>query len=200
VSGVAPASRIVGAVLAAGAGSRMGRPKAELEFAGKRLVDRAVAVLRAAGCAPVLAVVRAGTSVPGAVTIVNDEPERGMRSSLALAVTAALDADALAVLLVDMPGVGVEAARRTVRAWHPGRIAVATFAGRRGHPIVMSPAMWSDAVGRADPDEGARAFLRVNHELVDEVAVPGDPDDVDTARDLLRWQAGSTRARRIPRD
>lgn len=181
--------RVAGAVLAAGAGSRLGRPKAEVPLGGRRLVDRAVDVLRAAGCTPVVAVVRAGVEVPGAVTVVNHEPERGMRSSLALAVTAAVDADALALLLVDLPGVGVEAARRTVRAWRPGRVAVATFAGRRGHPIVMAPAMWTDALALAGPDEGARAYLRAVPELVDEVDVPGTPVDIDTPRDLVRWQA-----------
>ena len=190
MGGALPASpRIAGAVLAAGAGTRMGRPKADVSLAGSRLVDRAVAVLRAAGCDPLLAVVRSGVEVRGAVTIVNNHPERGMRSSLALAVTAAVDADALAVHLVDVPGVGAEAARRVVRAWRPGRVTVASYAGRRGHPIVMSPALWSQAVGMADPDEGARAFLRANPQLVDEVPVPGDPADVDTPRDLVRWQA-----------
>jgi CTP:molybdopterin cytidylyltransferase MocA len=182
---------VAGAVLAAGAGTRLGQPKAEVTLGGRRLVDRAVDVLRAAGCAPVVAIVRAGVTVPGAVTVVNHEP--GMRSSLALAVTAAIDADALAVLLVDVPGVGVEAARRTVRAWRPGRVAVATFAGRRGHPIVMTPAMWTDALGMAEPDEGARAYLRAFPEQVDEVDVPGTPLDIDTPRDLARWRASGAR-------
>lgn len=185
-----PPARIAGAVLAAGAGTRMGQPKAELRLAGTRLVDRAVAALRAGGCDPVLAVVRAGVAVPDAVVVVNDRPERGMRSSLELAVGAATDADAVAVMLVDAPGVGPQAVRRTARAWRPGRIAVATFDGRRGHPIVMSPAMWRAAVAAAGPDEGARAYLTAHPQLLDLVPVPGDPADVDTPRDLARWQAG----------
>ena len=182
-------SRIAGAVLAAGAGTRMGQPKAELRIGGMRLVDRAVATLRAGGCDPVLAVVRAGVVVRDADVLVNTEPDRGMRSSLALAVRAAADADALAVLLVDAPGVGAEAVRRVVLAWQPGRITVATFDAGRGHPIVMSPAMWHEALALAGPDEGARGYLAANAPLVDLVPVPGDPVDVDTPRDLVRWQA-----------
>ena len=42
-------SEVAGLVLAAGAGSRFGRPKAVVELDGERLVDRAVRVLRAGG-------------------------------------------------------------------------------------------------------------------------------------------------------
>jgi molybdenum cofactor cytidylyltransferase/nicotine blue oxidoreductase len=165
----------------------MGRPKAEIVVGGARLVDRAVAVLRAAGCAPVLAVVRAGVDVADATAVINPDPSRGLRSSLELAVSAAGDAEALAVVLVDAPGVGPDAVTATVRAWRPGRIAVARFRARRGHPIVMAPALWRAALALAGPDEGARELLAHRPELVDEVDVPGDPTDLDSPDDLVRW-------------
>lgn len=186
-------TRVVGAVLAAGSGSRMGTPKAQLALDGVRLVDRAVATLADAGCVEVVAVVRSGVAVPGARAVVNPEPERGMRSSLALGVAAANpDADALAVLLVDTPGVGASAVRSVIDGWVPGRVAVATYGGRRGHPTVMSAAMWRDALDLAGPDEGARAFLARNPDLVDEVPADGDPSDLDTPADLARWDDGTT--------
>src|SRR3954470_11927488 len=117
----------------------MGRPKADLVVAGERLVERAVRVLIDAGCDPVLAVVRAGVAVPGATVVVNPDPDRGMRSSLELAVAAAGDVDALAVLLVDVPGVSAEAVRSVLAAWQAGRIAVGSYSGRRGHPTVAAP-------------------------------------------------------------
>jgi molybdenum cofactor cytidylyltransferase/nicotine blue oxidoreductase len=180
---------IVGAVLAAGSGSRMGAPKADLVVAGRRLLDRAVTVLRDGGCDPIIAVVRAGTAVGGVRAVVNPDPARGMRSSLALAVQAATlaRADALAVLLVDTPGVGAVAVRTVVEAWQPGRIAVAGYQGRRGHPTVMAPELWRDAVAIAAPDEGARALLAARPELVDEIDVSGDPTDLDTPDDIRRW-------------
>jgi molybdenum cofactor cytidylyltransferase/nicotine blue oxidoreductase len=181
--------RIAAAVLAAGAGTRFGRPKAEVVIAGERLVDRAVAVLRAAGGDPVIAVVRPGTSVPGALVVENPEPERGQRSSLALAVSAAEGADALAVVLVDTPGIGAAAVAAVAAAWRPGRVAVGRYGTRRAHPIVMAPALWADALALAGPDEGARALLSARPELIDEVDVPGDPSDLDTPADLARWPA-----------
>lgn len=165
----------------------MGRPKAELVVAGQRLLDRAVAALRDGGCLPVIAVVRQGTAVTGADAVVNPDPDRGMRSSLELAVAAADGADALAVLLVDTPGIGTDAVRAVVAAWRPGRIAIGRYGARRGHPTVMSPAQWRAALESAGPDEGARALLGAHPELVDEVPVAGDAADLDTPDDLARW-------------
>jgi CTP:molybdopterin cytidylyltransferase MocA len=183
--------RFAAAVLAAGSGTRMGAPKGELVIDGVRLVDRAVAAARDGGCDPVLAVVRIGTEVTGAQLVVNPAPERGMRSSLALAVAAAVDVDALAVVLVDAPGVGAAAIRLVTSAWTPGRIAVGRYAGRRGHPIVMAPDLWRAALELAGPDEGARALLAARPDLVDEVAGPGDPADLDTPEDVARWLSRS---------
>jgi CTP:molybdopterin cytidylyltransferase MocA len=186
------AVRVAATVLAAGAGRRMGMPKADLVVAGQRLLDRAVRTARAAGCAPVIAVVRPGTAVAGteaagARVVINPDPDRGMRSSLTLAVEAAGDADALAVLLVDAPGIGAEALRSVLAAWTPGRIAVGRYADRWGHPIVMAPELWRIAVAAAGPDEGARALLASRADLLDFVDVPGDPTDLDTPEDLGRW-------------
>jgi CTP:molybdopterin cytidylyltransferase MocA len=179
---------VAGAVLAAGSGTRMGRPKAELVVDGMRLLDRAVAVLRDAGCDPVLAVVRIGTSVTGATPVINGDPDRGMRSSLELAVDAAAGSAALAVLLVDTPGIGADAVRAVVKAWTPGRIAVGRYPGRRhGHPIVMGRELWQEALEHAGADAGARELMKVKPYLVDTVPVAGDVTDLDTPDDLARW-------------
>lgn len=168
----------------------MGRPKAEVVVDGKRLLDRAVAALGEGGCAPVFAVVRAGTAVTGATAVVNPAPERGMRSSLELAVHAADGCEALAVVLVDMPGVDAEAIRAVTESWRRGRITVASYPGRpRAHPIVMAPELWHDALRIAGPDEGGRGLMRQRPGLVDEVEVAGDAADLDTPDDLERWTA-----------
>jgi len=190
-------TRVVGLVLAAGSGSRMGRPKAEVTLEGVRLLDRAVAVLSAAGCADIVAVVRRDTSVGGARAVVNDDPDRGMRSSLALGIDAASEPapDAVAVILVDTPGITADAVRAVLAAWRPGRIAVATYDRRRGHPTVMAPDLWRRALALAGPDEGARALLRVEADAVDEIAVDGDPTDLDTPDELATWVVGHDKPR-----
>jgi CTP:molybdopterin cytidylyltransferase MocA len=172
----------------------MGTPKADLTVDGIRLVDRAVAALANGGCAPIVVVARAGaTRVAGAQVVVNDDPDRGMRSSLQLAVDAAgSDQDVgLAVLLVDTPGITADSVRAVVDGWTPGRVAIATYEGRRGHPTVMPVALWRRALTLAGPDEGARALLRDEPSIVDEIPARGDPTDLDTKGDLARWIAGS---------
>ena len=63
-----------GLVLAAGEGRRFGGPKAPYVLDGVRLVDRAVALLRDAGCDPVLVVLGAWIDdVPDAVVVVNEQ-------------------------------------------------------------------------------------------------------------------------------
>ncbi|MDT4996850.1 MAG: hypothetical protein QOD45_918 [Pseudonocardiales bacterium] len=188
MAGSAP--RVAGAVLAAGSGARMGGPKADLVLGGVRLLDRAVSLLGAAGCDPVLAVVRPGVTAEDARLVVNEQPDRGMRSSLDLAVAAAAadGADALAVLLVDTPGVTADGVRAVVAAWRPGRIAIARYPGRPGHPIAMALPRWREALALAGADEGARALLAAHAELVDEIPVPGAPEDLDTPADLAAWR------------
>jgi CTP:molybdopterin cytidylyltransferase MocA len=195
-------------------------PKAELRVGDQRLVDRAVSVLARGGCDTIVAVVQTGVAVPGARTIVNRDPDRGLRSSLELAVAdawawaeaettragetahggettgagetaTASDDVALAVVLADMPGIGADAVRAVVAHWrrHPDRIATGRFAGRRGHPTVMSLVRWAQAVGLAGSDEGARRYLDAHADLVDEVDVPGDPVDLDRPEDVDAWLA-----------
>ena len=196
---------IVGAVPAAGSGTRMGRPKGTLVVGGRRLVDAATAALREGGCGAVVAVVRDGVDVPGASAVVNQDPDRGLRSSLDLAVSAALaiapDAAAIAVLLADLPGAGADAVRAVVGAWQPGRVALARYADGSGHPIVMSPVMWRDALALSEPDEGARRYLAANVDLVDQVDAPGSALDLDTPDELAAWlevRSATTRVRLTP--
>jgi choline kinase len=63
-----------GLLLAAGEGRRLGRPKALVEVDGVRLVDRAVRMLRDAGCTPIVVVSGAApVEVAGAVVVHNTD-------------------------------------------------------------------------------------------------------------------------------
>ena len=91
------------------------------------------------------------------------------------------------ILLVDTPGIGAPAVRAVLAADSP--VVVATYRGRRGHPVVVDRSWWAEVAERAEGDRGARPFFAAHPELVREVECAGDPFDLDT---LGIWQRGGT--------
>jgi CTP:molybdopterin cytidylyltransferase MocA len=188
--------KIVGLVLAAGAGRRFGGPKALAELDGELLVDRAVRLLTAGGCDEVVVVlgasaeeVRVHMHLLGTRPVVAHDWEQGQGASLNAGLTdiAATDADAVIVALVDQPWVGAAAVRRLREAGESGAVAaVATYDGQPRNPVLLARAIWEAVAASAVGDVGARAWLRANPEQV--VAVPcdgtGDPRDIDVPDDL----------------
>ncbi|TDC71374.1 nucleotidyltransferase family protein [Actinomadura sp. GC306] len=179
-----------GLLLAAGEGSRLGRPKATLELAGERLVDRGVRMLRDGGCSPVLVVAGAEpVEVIGAVVVPNPGWRTGMGSSLRAGLAALPPAcPAVVVALVDQPLVTPAAVERLVAAYGDGaEIAVATYGGAPRNPVLLAAGHFAGAAEAAAGDMGARAYLRANAARI--TRVPCDdvaaPDDIDTPGDLL---------------
>lgn len=186
-----PTGLVTGLLLAAGSGSRLGRPKALLEVGGERLVDRGVRTLTAGGCAPVMVVLGAAeTVVRGAHTVHNPDWRTGMGSSVRAGIDALPDsADAVLIALADQPLVTPEAVRRLVRAHEQGaRAAVATYQGNQRNPVLLGREHWSAAYAMAVHDVGARPFLRAYSHLVTAVSCDdiASPEDIDTVEDLER--------------
>ncbi|MFI6707334.1 NTP transferase domain-containing protein [Nonomuraea sp. NPDC050478] len=181
-------SGAAGLLLAAGEGSRLGRPKALLELAGERLVDRGVRLLEEGGCHPVVVVLGAATvQVRGAVAVRNPDWRSGMGSSLRAGL-AALPAESRAVViaLVDQPLVRAEAVRALIASG--AGVAVATYGGRRRNPVLIERRHFAEVAALARGDVGARPFLAAHPELVTEVPCAGDPADIDTPGDLARLE------------
>jgi len=128
--------KVAGLVLAAGGGSRLGRPKAEVKIGGRRLVDLAVGACIRAGLSPVVVVLGAAWLTPMSLADVRDGGDgvdcgdgntaevwlvdntdwaTGMASSLRAGLAALesdLGIDAVVVTLVDTPSVSAEHLRR----------------------------------------------------------------------------------------
>jgi CTP:molybdopterin cytidylyltransferase MocA len=194
--------RVAGLVLAAGGGSRFGRPKAEVELGGRRLVDLAVESCARAGLDPVVVVLGAVRLTPlrladtadGDMLEVRlvDNPDwaTGLASSLQAGLTA-LEADpgidAVVVDLVDTPCVGGEHLRRISSALHGGATAaVATYEGTARTPVGLTREVWAEVGRTIAGDEGARGWLRAHPHLVTEVecADLGRWTDIDIPTDL----------------
>lgn len=184
-----------GLLLAAGAGRRMGRPKALVEVGGRPLVRRALDALRAGGCAPLVVVLGAAADqaarlVPADVEVVLAEDwADGMGASLRTGLDAldGVDTAAAVVHLVDLPGVGGAAiARLAGEAYGPGVLARAAYHGRPGHPVLLGRDHWAGVRAGATGDRGARGYLAGHPRLrLVECADLADPRDVDT-EDALR--------------
>lgn len=187
---------VAAVVLAAGGGTRFAAEggaghKLLAEVGGQAVVDRAVASAAAAELDEVIVVhgaIDLSTRFALTVTVVPSEHwEDGLASSLAVAVrhADAVGHDAVVVGLGDQPGITPAAWRAVADAVTPAGIAVATYDGKRGHPVGIGRALWPDLPTTGD--EGARQLLRDRVSLVVEVPCTGDPHDIDTPEDLDRW-------------
>ena len=171
-----------GVVLAAGAGLRFGGPKAPYLYKGERLVDRAVANLKAGGCDRVWVVLGAWVGqVPGADEIlVNPDWEEGLSTSLTVAIKRAIDsiADRLCITLVDLPGITPMAVTRILASKR--ELAQATYRGAPTHPVLLSHAHWMPLLASLAGDAGARNYLNTHHNDVEQIAI----DDLAVGDDL----------------
>ncbi len=161
------ASRAVGIVLAAGAGTRYGSPKVLAE--GGSWLATAVHALHSGGCDDVLVVLGAAdASLPhGARAVYAPDWGSGMSASLKAGLEAAGDADFAVVHVVDTPDVGPESVQAVLDAAHsaPSRLARAVFAGVPGHPVVFGREHWNDIRSASTGDSGARAFLKARSDV-----------------------------------
>jgi CTP:molybdopterin cytidylyltransferase MocA len=189
---------VAGIVLAAGASSRMGRPKALLPHpaTGEPFLSYLVNVFRTGGADEVIvvgrpadAVVRAGAEAAGARFVLNPVPERGQLSSLVAGIGLAERLDVRGVLAspVDLPGITPAVVARVIAAAGSAAIVRPTYGGRSGHPVYFSRAVFAE-LRAADPAVGARAVVRAAPSRV--LDVPWDDAgilvDVDTPEDYER--------------
>lgn len=186
---------VAAAILAAGRGSRAGSATAKplLELQGRPLVSWALDAALASGLAPVVLVVgrrrrAVARAAPPGVTVVHARAwRRGIAHSLRAAL-ASLDqrreVEAVCIGLADQPGVGPDAYRRLAAAREGGAaIAVATYDGSRGNPVLLAREVWSGA-RELHGDVGARALMVGSAVVEVDCTGTGDPRDVDTLDDL----------------
>jgi len=185
-------------LLAAGGGTRFagGVHKLRAPLLGRPVLAHALEALVASGLD---AVVVAGAVdvrdlVPPSVPVL-DNPAwaTGQATSVQAGIAEARrrGLDAVVVGLGDQPFVTAAAWRAVAGAGGP--LAVATWDGRRGHPVRLGEEVW-DLLPTAG-DEVGRAVMRGRPELVVEVPCALGPDgraepalaDIDTVEDLRRW-------------
>jgi len=183
-------------LLAAGAGRRLGTPKALLELNGRWMLPSLIRALRAGGAEVVRVVIREeereellARGLDGLATLlVNPEPTRGRSSSLRCGLMSVpLDA-AVLIHPCDVPLLSGAAVASLVAAWraHPQRDALAarlvTPGGRGGHPLLLGRNRAAEARALVD-SESLRSLLHRDPATRMDLPLRGDPGpflDVDT--------------------
>ena len=191
---------VAGIVLAAGASSRMGRPKMLLALGGGTLLHSVTRALLDGGLGRVVVVlghqadlIRREAGLPEderLEVVVNEGWPSGMASSLRRGLEACADAEAALVALGDQPGVTAERVRRIVSAWRPGvSLVLPVHGGRAGHPVLFGKRLWPE-LQDLEGDVGGREVVR--RHLAEAVQVPAEPlADLDTEEDLRRHLSGA---------
>ena len=183
-------------ILAAGASSRMGRPKALLPIPAESttFLERLVQTLRDAGADDIIVVVgydagavrglieSAGLAVR---TVENQDPSRGQLSSLVAALEVADRPGVQGVLVapVDQPLVAAETVKRLLGVYRrtPAPAVRPTRGDRHGHPVILDRSLF-DELRRADLSSGAREVIRRHGSEVIDVTVDDEGAflDIDT--------------------
>jgi CTP:molybdopterin cytidylyltransferase MocA len=201
-----------GIVLAAGASTRMGRPKALVPLAGAPLLQHVVDAAAHSRLAELVLVlgphadeIRAALAPPSRlplrVALVSGEAP-GASASLAAGLRAADPrADVAVVLLGDQPGVAAALIDRLVAEFAAGsapalRPVWRDAQGRAvpGHPVLLARSLWGAAL-ELRGDAGARQLFGAHPEWLRELQLPGEPPaDLDTPEDLARAEAVARRS------
>ncbi|MGH6803815.1 MAG: nucleotidyltransferase family protein, partial [Methyloceanibacter sp.] len=107
--------------------------------------------------------------------------------------------EAIMILLGDQPGVDPETIDRVADEWRQGdgQIALASYQGRKGHPMLFARPLFDRLVG-LHGDKAAWKIVDANPNLVCEV--PFDrpfPEDIDTPEDFDRISGVEQNARQV---
>lgn len=181
---------VAAVLLAAGSGSRFDGDTHKLlaPLRGTTVIAHALAAVCASGLDSyvVTGAVELDAVLPPDVAVVhNADWADGQATSVRAAIERVTTDghDAVVVGLGDQPFVTADAWRAVADTDAP--IAVATYDGRRGHPVRLAASVWD--LLPTTGDEVGRAVMQGRPDLVRPIPCAGDSTDIDTLEDLHRW-------------
>jgi molybdenum cofactor cytidylyltransferase len=178
-------------VLAAGAGRRMGGPKALLVIEGETLLQRTVRIALSVGCHPVIAVVGdwdPGPLDPGVILVHNPGAAEGMASSIRLGIAALPpESEAALIMTVDQPAVNADVLGRllALATEDRDRPAACAYGNSLGIPAVLPWRLFQELLDLRG-DRGAKAILL--RENAAALSFPDGGSDLDTPEDLAQFK------------
>jgi len=163
-------NNVAGLILAAGASSRMGSPKALLKVRDNTLLEDQVNRLRHAGCDPVIVVVGSeADKIMGhhgdldIIWALNHEWGKGHFSSILCGLKETSSSTLL--LTIDTVGVPIETIKEILgKGLQENKNIIPTFENRGGHPVFLTTEFIHQTLKTASPND------RLDHLL------PNDPE------------------------
>jgi len=161
---------ISGILLAAGMSTRMGEPKALLDWGGEPLVCYQVRQMQEAGCDEVIVVlghkaddISRQMKTLRCRTMLNPRYQHGRAGSLRIGAKAAnRDADLILIADIDAPR-PAEFLRKLIEGHKPeNAVTRPVHNGTRGHPIVVAGRLREELMAATDEAEGLHGVLRAH--------------------------------------
>lgn len=168
-------------ILAAGESKRMGKPKALVSFQGLTFAEHLLAATRLPRVGITRIVVgahadeiRAKLKIDSSAIVVNPDWPKGQLSSIHAAIRSlpANGTEGLILCPVDHPLVSLAVIAELIKQFDAtGKlIALPTYRGKRGHPVIFRAALYGELLAAA-PEVGARAVVWNHAQDIKEVAV-----------------------------
>ncbi len=164
----------------------MGFPKALLPYRGTTFLEYLANLLDSFALRPLVVVlghepdrIQAAVKLPSAARVViNADYPLGQLSSLQAAIRAVQPENPprLLVTPVDHPCISREVVQALLDA--DGPVVIPTYGGRRGHPVILSAALFPELLD-APLDQGARAVVRRYQAVEVPVGDPGVLANID---------------------
>lgn len=182
-------------ILAAGAATRMGRPKQLLSYQGRSLILHAVEVALASLCQPIIVVLGAYAEqikpelMLKAVQVVeNSQWQEGMSSSIRAGISMLLKTnsklDAVIISLADQPLVSPQIFNQLIQSYQETQkvIVASKYNETTGVPALFSKALFPELM-QLEGDKGAKALIQKYLETGVILLIPEAAIDIDTPDD-----------------
>ncbi|MDP6963635.1 MAG: NTP transferase domain-containing protein [Planctomycetota bacterium] len=174
-------------ILAAGAGQRLGYPKALLKLKEQLTLPLICQTFKQAGCKHLSVVIRPehedyfiDLGFGAHELVINPSPQQGRTSSLLCALKRVGHDHNLLIHSCDIPLISSDAVRKLINAWKTNDVpqqSIARFVspgGKGGHPLLVGCGHLQSLLG-FKPDQPLRELLVQNPDKILNVTHAGDP-------------------------